>query len=189
MRDAAVIHRVLSGIRPDRPPRSDALGLDDILWEIVQTCWRTKWDERPAIGALLKTLENAVKYWVPPPPLPEEAEKEENGSDHSFLIDGSSSSECRDDSFMSLIAHVRVEGDLDILNSVDGDDRSSDSSSELALTLDFPQVIVALPESRASEEFDEEEQDASSQAVSEYSVIVVHQGHSLNPGTPCFGNS
>lgn len=91
MRDATVIHRVLSGVRPDRPQATDVLGLTDGLWELVQRSWRVKWQERPTVGVMLRALEDTLKEWVPPPPMPpEDFVHEEDIVDYPFSDSSSS---------------------------------------------------------------------------------------------------
>ena len=85
-RDATVIHKVLSGVRPDRPEGAEALGLSDHVWETVESCWQAEWDKRPVATVVLKEIETAVSSWVPPVPTlqDKDLEESENNSDSSL---------------------------------------------------------------------------------------------------------
>ena len=65
--DAAVIQKVLSGIRPERP----SVGFSDALWALLIQSWREQLEssdppaERPEIINILKQLQDEERYWDP----------------------------------------------------------------------------------------------------------------------------
>ncbi|KAG6899285.1 hypothetical protein C0993_011612 [Termitomyces sp. T159_Od127] len=50
----AVIFQVMQGVRPERP--SDARGLTDSMWVLIQDCWAHKPDDRPTIEVVSSRL-------------------------------------------------------------------------------------------------------------------------------------
>lgn len=62
----AVVAKVMSGIRPERPTDASLLGLSDVVWQVVRTCWIQERDERPTVAAVLQCLNKATRYWDPP---------------------------------------------------------------------------------------------------------------------------
>ena len=72
--DAAVIQKVLSGIRPDRP----AMGFSDALWALLGQTWLEVSESsdlqavRPDIADTIKQLQDEVGTWSPTStPLPQ----------------------------------------------------------------------------------------------------------------------
>ena len=65
--DAAVIQRVLGGIRPDRP----AMGFSDELWALLGQTWLEVSESsdsqaiRPEIAEIIKQLQGEVGNWSP----------------------------------------------------------------------------------------------------------------------------
>lgn len=53
-RDPVVIRRVLQGVRPERPPASDTLGLSDKLWNLLEHCWHVQPQERPSMELIMQ---------------------------------------------------------------------------------------------------------------------------------------
>lgn len=80
LRDATVIHRVLSGLRPEKLHGADVLGFSDRLWELTELCWREKWQERPVIATIFKLLEEEANNWVPPTPVLNQVPDDDNYS-------------------------------------------------------------------------------------------------------------
>ena len=65
--NAAVIQKVLSGIRPDRP----AIGFSDALWALLGQAWLEEPESsgsqavRPDIVDIIKQLQDEVGTWSP----------------------------------------------------------------------------------------------------------------------------
>lgn len=68
--DAAVIQKVLSGNRPDRP----IVGFSDPLWALLTQMWVEEWESlppaRPNITVVLEQLQDEAKAWSPTNGLP-----------------------------------------------------------------------------------------------------------------------
>ena len=66
-RDADVIQKVLSGIRPDRP----AMGFSDALWALLDQTWLEVSESsdsqpvRPNIANIIKQLQGEIETWSP----------------------------------------------------------------------------------------------------------------------------
>ena len=61
---------VLRGERPERPPNSESLGLSDVLWRLLQSCWSESRSTRPTAQQLFDYLTLAALAWVPPSVYP-----------------------------------------------------------------------------------------------------------------------
>ena len=60
-----MIFFVMSGKRPQRPEEARALGLSDLIWDLVEMCWQHDSDKRPTMPFILDRLadaRNAGKY-------------------------------------------------------------------------------------------------------------------------------
>lgn len=65
----AVMNKVLSGVRPDRPMDAVSIGLSDDLWDIVEDGWKQQCAERPTIHAALTRMNRITQHWAPPSPV------------------------------------------------------------------------------------------------------------------------
>jgi len=52
--------KIIDGERPPRPPKGKKLGLSDDLWEVVQSSWAHKAEERPPVSTFLDVLEEVT---------------------------------------------------------------------------------------------------------------------------------
>lgn len=91
-----VIHKVVAGIRPERPMDAVAIGLSHSLWQIAEASWKQKPKERCTIRVVLDQLNEITRCRAPPGPSPVaadlEEEKEEKDSDrpNPFRVFGAS---------------------------------------------------------------------------------------------------
>ena len=69
--DGAVVLKVLDGERPARPRGVEGAWFTDVLWEILERCWRPQPHDRPSVDTVLECLE-AVSW---PSGLPSSDEK------------------------------------------------------------------------------------------------------------------
>jgi len=53
--DAAVMNRVLKGLRPPRPTSPESHGLDDNVWQLIQRCWHHDWRQRPDFRSVIRS--------------------------------------------------------------------------------------------------------------------------------------
>lgn len=65
----AVIPKVMSGARPERPTDAESIGLSDTLWLVVERCWNQESKERPDIHVVLEDLNFIAQQWIPPTPV------------------------------------------------------------------------------------------------------------------------
>jgi hypothetical protein len=184
LRDATVIHRVLSGSRPEKLHGADILGFTERLWETTEMCWRERWQERPVIATVFKILEEEANAWVPPPPILNEGADDDNYSyveaiSSRFLV---GFSECRVDC-------LPISGDLP--GSQDSDQQSqSDSvfSTDSSQGTGLPQYShgqdegseFKLPDPSTATAVDG---TASSIRETDLSARAMHQGRSLSAGS------
>lgn len=75
--DSAVIHDILSGVRPDRP--EEPYPLSDTLWEAVRACWSELPDHRPSIEHVLQ--------WILPQGLTTLSQKQPGWDDEPSWVD------------------------------------------------------------------------------------------------------
>ncbi|KAJ7779227.1 kinase-like domain-containing protein [Mycena metata] len=54
--DMAVMHKILHGERPTRPPSCSGTTQLDTLWELLQNCWRDEADKRPTAAQIVARL-------------------------------------------------------------------------------------------------------------------------------------
>ena len=57
-RDAAVIHRIMSGEEPARPQGGVGIWLSDALWVLMQRCWQRDTLSRPSMAVVTSFLVN-----------------------------------------------------------------------------------------------------------------------------------
>ena len=55
--------KILSGVRPKRPPSAAMFGFTDGLWKILERCWSEDRDARPDVQAILSQLNYAARAW------------------------------------------------------------------------------------------------------------------------------
>ena len=60
---------VLRGERPEKPIDAESLGLSDMIWGLVRSCWSESRSSRPTAQKLFDCLSSASFEWVPPPSL------------------------------------------------------------------------------------------------------------------------
>jgi hypothetical protein len=65
LRNEAVILKVISGVRPEKPIDVLELGLFDSVWSMVQRCWHNIPGQRPLLNDVLSCFEEAVVLFVP----------------------------------------------------------------------------------------------------------------------------
>ena len=70
LRGITFILPVLRGKRPEKPLGAESLGISDVLWELVQSCWSPKSSSRPTARELLEQLSLDYPAWVPPKEYP-----------------------------------------------------------------------------------------------------------------------
>lgn len=58
------IQVVLDNKRPLRPLDSERLGITDLVWDTMVTCWEEKVSARLQIESVIKCLTQAAKVWV-----------------------------------------------------------------------------------------------------------------------------
>ncbi|KAG6808046.1 hypothetical protein H0H92_005591 [Tricholoma furcatifolium] len=77
-RDTTIVHKVLGGERPRRPPNSSpswsAWGLTEDIWELMETCWNPDPAQRPNVSVVVERLQ-----WALPRNIQKDAEAETNG--------------------------------------------------------------------------------------------------------------
>ena len=54
-----IIHNVVGGERPGRPPGPNEW-LSDVVWNFISRCWSASWDERPDVDFVINTLNDAA---------------------------------------------------------------------------------------------------------------------------------
>ena len=54
MREARIIHAVISGERPAKPENAKQIGMIDTVWDLLRECWREDRTKRPNISAVLR---------------------------------------------------------------------------------------------------------------------------------------
>ncbi|KAI0723698.1 kinase-like domain-containing protein, partial [Fomitopsis betulina] len=54
--DATAQWKILSGVRPERPPHATAMGLSDCVWNLIQRCWHVDRHMRPAADTIVHEL-------------------------------------------------------------------------------------------------------------------------------------
>ena len=67
LRAYSPVRVVLMGERPERPLCAESLGLSDIIWRLVQSCWSESPSSRPAAQRLFNCLSSVSPTWDPPP--------------------------------------------------------------------------------------------------------------------------
>jgi len=53
-REAEVVLAVISGKRPPKPENAEEIGMTEVVWELMEDCWREDRTERPDILRVLK---------------------------------------------------------------------------------------------------------------------------------------
>ncbi|KAF9778163.1 kinase-like domain-containing protein [Thelephora terrestris] len=62
----AVAAKVLEGGRPARPEGVEGSLFTDVIWSILESCWKASPDDRPKVKAVLHCLEEVSSTWTPP---------------------------------------------------------------------------------------------------------------------------
>ena len=60
-----VVAKVLRGERPGRPRGAIGTWFTNEVWGVLESCWEHTPKDRPRIGDVLQSLENASKSWIP----------------------------------------------------------------------------------------------------------------------------
>lgn len=68
VKDTAIGHHVLDGMRPCKPENASSIGFSDSLWEFTQRCWGGEIELRPGAEWLVKHLGEAAANWDKPMP-------------------------------------------------------------------------------------------------------------------------
>jgi len=63
-----VMRKVVEGERPGRPQGGEGVWFTDDLWEMLERCWSSQPERRPAVNAVLQCLEQGSTAWQPLPP-------------------------------------------------------------------------------------------------------------------------
>ena len=63
-----VTSKIVEGERPGRPEGDEGVWFTDDLWEMLELCWSTQPERRPAIDAVLQCLRRGSVAWQPLPP-------------------------------------------------------------------------------------------------------------------------
>lgn len=74
-RETEIIHAVISGERPPRPENAEEIGMTDVVWELLEECWREDRMTRPDISKILgvfceitgerKTIDSTIGVGAP----------------------------------------------------------------------------------------------------------------------------
>lgn len=85
-----VITKIMSGIRPERPMGTVMKSFPDVLWRIVEDCWKQHSKERSIIHVVLNQLSKITQYWVPPNPVAVDSQLEggDNSDTSGWFSDG-----------------------------------------------------------------------------------------------------
>jgi len=65
--DVSVVRKVIEGERPGRPQGREEGWFTDDLWEMLERCWSSQPERRPAIDTVLQCLEQGSTTWQPLP--------------------------------------------------------------------------------------------------------------------------
>ena len=57
--DATAQWKILSGVRPERPVHAIAMGLSDLVWDLIPRCWHADRRMRPAADTIVHELKAA----------------------------------------------------------------------------------------------------------------------------------
>ena len=52
-REVEVMHAVISGERPPKPENAEEIGMTEVLWDLLEECWREDRTKRPNISEIL----------------------------------------------------------------------------------------------------------------------------------------
>ena len=63
-----VTSKIVEGERPGRPQGGEAVWFTDDLWEMLEQCWSSQPERRPAVDTVLRWLEQGSTAWQPLPP-------------------------------------------------------------------------------------------------------------------------
>ena len=56
MRETEILHAVISGLRPSKPENARAIGMTELMWELLEECWRRDRMARPDISRILRVF-------------------------------------------------------------------------------------------------------------------------------------
>ena len=54
---------VLEGKRPTRPNNSESLGITNVIWNLMESCWAKDVSSRPKVGHVVNRLKGVAKHW------------------------------------------------------------------------------------------------------------------------------
>ena len=83
--DVGVVRKVIEGEHPGRPQGREEVWFTDDLWEMLERCWSSQPERRPAVDAVLQCLEQGSAAWQPLP----QADSDDYASSQSDSDDGS----------------------------------------------------------------------------------------------------
>ena len=76
---------VVQGMRPDKPENASAIGLSDLVWDLVHRCWNCDMELRPKAAEVRTYLGKATADWgrLMPPCVRVETTASESGEELS----------------------------------------------------------------------------------------------------------
>ena len=81
-----VASKIVEGKRPGRPEGEERVWFTNDLWEMLEQCWSTQPEERPAIDAVLQCLRRGSTTWRPLPPDPGDRAQSDSGEQSDFTL-------------------------------------------------------------------------------------------------------
>lgn len=79
-----IVLAMVTGERPRKPHDAKSLGLSDLLWELVESCWSQESSDRPTAQQLFDHLSDVSHTWVPPMVYPAIGSDSDSDSSHLF---------------------------------------------------------------------------------------------------------
>lgn len=55
-RETEIIHAVISGERPSKPENARAIGITELMWELLEECWKRDRMARPDVSRILRVF-------------------------------------------------------------------------------------------------------------------------------------
>ena len=66
--DTAIVEVCMGG-RPERPRGAEEILFTDVIWGVLERCWKPRREDRPSIKGVLQVLDEASRSWTPLSPL------------------------------------------------------------------------------------------------------------------------
>jgi len=86
IKEHSIGYKVIIGDRPPRPSADSATGITDNVWRMMESCWHQDRKQRMDISTVLKILNEAARYWVPPTAFAVVSDSEDDSDDLSDSI-------------------------------------------------------------------------------------------------------